>query len=52
MTNNVLNLIPTMQSISLVNHNLHSLKKKKPVKLAVDNIVGINLIKETTSFLG
>ena len=39
---------------SLVEHNVSSLKKKKkkPVKLAVENVVGISLIGATSSLLG
>lgn len=45
----ITNLITTAQGASLVSHNLRSLKKKKKnmLKMGVDNIVGVNLIKAT-----
>lgn len=50
----ILRLIPTMQSINLVEHNINLLKKKKKkiVKQGVDNIVGSFFIKETADFIG
>jgi len=45
----IANLIPTIQSIQLVDENLKTVKKKAKtedlVKTGVKNIVGINLIK-------
>jgi len=43
-------LIPTMQSVALVSHNLKVVKKKKKstedmVELGVGNIVGMEMIK-------
>jgi hypothetical protein len=55
MTNEILRLIPTIQSINLVEHNLNYLKKKKKkkiVNLGIDNIVGSFFIKETADFIG
>ena len=48
----IANLIPTMQSIALVEHNLKTVKKKEKkskdlIDLGVTNIVGVNLIKAT-----
>jgi hypothetical protein len=45
----LLKLIPTMQSISLLSDNYDFSKKKKKnlIKQGVKNIVGISLIKET-----
>ena len=48
--NNITGLIPTAMSLALVDENLHQLKKKKKKKitdLAVNNIVGVSLIKAT-----
>lgn len=49
MASKLLELIPTMQSISLLKSNIKDTKKKKfkPVKNAVKNIVGIEMIKFT-----
>ncbi len=47
----LLKIIPTLQSASLVSDNLDFFKKGKKkslVKRGVKNIVGISLIKETT----
>jgi len=46
----IANLIPTMQSLALVSHNLKVVKKKKKttkdmVELGVGNIVGTSMIK-------
>jgi len=46
----IANLIPTMQSVALVSHNLKKAKKKKQttkdmIDLGVGNIVGISMIK-------
>lgn len=45
----IVGLIPTIQSASLVSHNLKSMKKKQSTKdmidLGVTNIVGTSMIK-------
>ena len=46
----IANLIPTMQSIALVEHNLKKIKKKKKkasdmLELGVTNVVGVSMIK-------
>ena len=53
MTNEILKIIPTMQSVNLLEYNLNNLKKKKKklVKQGIDNIVGLEFIKETEDFL-
>jgi len=43
-------MIPTMQSLALVSHNLKVVKKKKQttkdmVELGVGNVVGVSMIK-------
>ena len=43
-------IIPTMQSVALVSHNLKTVKKKKTsakdmVGLGVTNVVGVSMIK-------
>lgn len=53
----ILKVIPTVQSAALVNHNLANFlrkrkKRKGMVGMAVDNIVGTALIKETAGFTG
>jgi hypothetical protein len=49
----LLQLIPTMQSVSLLSSNYSSLKKKKKnlLKQGVENIVGLNFIKATAESL-
>ena len=52
----ILKVIPTIQSASLVSHNVGFLKKKKKktkdfVSYGVDNIVGTALIQENSKFL-
>lgn len=46
---NIMNLIPTMQSVALVNENLKATKKKQTTKsmmgLGMKNIVGTSIIK-------
>jgi hypothetical protein len=51
--NEILKVIPTIQSIDLLNHNVKNLKKKKKnfVKTGVENIVGSQMISETAGFL-
>jgi len=49
----IANLIPTMQSIKLVDEDLKAMKKKSGVKemteLGVKNLVGVSLIRATSS---
>jgi hypothetical protein len=47
------NLIPTMMGVALLSDNIKEVKKKKPnvVKMGVENIVGLSLIKATSSSL-
>jgi len=47
MTSDLLKLIPTMQSISLLERNLPSKKKKDILSQGFENIVGLSLIKVT-----
>ncbi len=47
---NILNIIPTLQTVRLVKHNLKK-KKKGIVHLGVDNIVGTSLIKANADFI-
>ena len=52
----IANLIPTMQSVALVSENMKFVNKKKKnttdfVKNATKNIVGIELMKTTASFI-
>ena len=54
---NVLGIIPLAQSISLASHNVKFSKKKDKdaedfMKMGVKNIVGANLISETSNFTG
>ncbi len=49
MTSNITGLIPTMMAVGLVNENVKNLKKPKLVKMGVQNIVGLSLIKATAS---
>jgi len=48
-------IIPAIQSVKLVEHNLKSVKKKQSVKsmtkLGVENIVGTSLIKMTSDII-
>ena len=50
-------MIPTMQSLALVSHNLKVVKKKKKttkdmVELGVGNIVGTSMIKISAGMVG
>lgn len=49
-------LIPTMQSLSLVNENIKQSKKKNTtksmIKLGTKNILGTSLIKVNTDLIG
>ena len=53
MVNEILKIIPTMQSIELVGDHLNKKKKKKKgfIESATHDIVGISLINETSNFL-
>ena len=53
-TQSIAGLIPTGQSLALLSHNLPSKKKKKKgmTKMAVDNIVGLSLIRTTSQLAG
>lgn len=56
MTNNILGLIPVIQSTQLMGSNLELLKKRKKrtgdfIKQGVQNIVGAELISETSNFI-
>ena len=53
----ILKVIPTLQAASLVKHNVDVAKKKElktkdMVDLGVTNIVGTNLIKIESQFIG
>ena len=53
----IANLIPTMNSVALVSHNLKVVKKKKTsakdmVSLGATNIVGTSLIKAQADIIG
>ena len=47
MTNDLLKIVPTLQAVALLKENVKESQKKKPklMKMAVGNIVGVNLIK-------
>ncbi len=52
----IMNLIPTIQAVALVNENVKTVKKKKIkskslVKLGIKNIVGIEFIKLESSLI-
>jgi len=54
---NIMNLIPTIQSASLVGHNIKKLEKKEIktkdiIDLGVTNIVGTSLIKAEADLIG
>lgn len=55
MTNEILGLVPTMQSVALLSHNLPRKKKKGKKKgiigQGVENIVGISLIGVTAKMI-
>ena len=53
----IANLIPTIQSATLVSHNLKSLDKKKVktkdiLNLGMTNIVGLSLIQTEAQLIG
>lgn len=53
----IMNIVPMVQSASLVNENAKFLNKKKVktkdiVKLGMKNIVGVNLIKAESDIIG
>lgn len=52
----IVKLVPTLQSVGLVGHNVAYVKKKQKktkdiVKLGTDNIIGTSLIKANASFM-
>lgn len=54
---NIANLIPTIQSATLVSHNVEKLNKKRIstkdiLGLGVTNIVGASLIQQTAGITG
>lgn len=49
MANDLIKLVPTIMSISLLESNLKK-KKKGLLHQGIDNIVGASLIKETSDF--
>jgi len=54
---NILGIIPLAQSVALASHNIKFAKKKDKdaedfMKMGVGNIVGANLISETSKFTG
>ena len=52
-SDDVLKLVPTMQSLTLLADNMKGLKAKKfkPVKQGMKNIIGIELIRATAKTL-
>jgi hypothetical protein len=57
MTDALLKIIPTMQSVTLLDYNLKKMKKKKRkagdlIEQGVGNIIGVAMIKETADFIG
>ena len=53
----IANMIPTMQSLALISHNLKVVKKKKKttkdmIDLGVTNIVGTSMIKINADLIG
>lgn len=46
MVNEILKIIPTLQAVNLIKR-----KRKKPVKSAIEDIIGISLIKEESDFI-
>ena len=56
-TKTLMNLIPTIQSASLVSHNLKVVNKKKKttkdmIGLGMTNIIGTSLIKAEANLIG
>jgi hypothetical protein len=57
MTDALLKIIPTMQSVTLLDYNLKKMKKKKRkvgdlIEQGVGNIIGVSMINETANFIG
>lgn len=50
----IIGIVPTLQSAALLGANVKALKsrKQKPLKMAVGNLVGIELIKSTAQSAG
>ena len=53
----IANIIPTMQSLALVSHNVKVVKKKKKttediIGLGVGNVVGVSMIKLNADLIG
>jgi len=52
----IMNLIPTIESVKLIDSNLKDFKKKKTaknlLKSATKNIIGINLIQAEARIIG
>jgi len=48
----VIKLIPTLESLALVEDSIRNKKKRKPVRQASKIIVGTALIKETAKITG
>ena len=49
---NIARLIPTTQAVSILGNTLPKKKKKKIGRTAVETIVGLSLLKETSSLAG
>ena len=47
----IVGIVPTLHSYSLVRHNLKKRKKKRLVKLFGKNIVGTSLIRAESEFI-
>lgn len=57
MTTELLRLIPTLQSLSIVAENAKFVKKKNKttknfIDVGVGNMIGVALTKETADFIG
>lgn len=52
MANNILKLVPILQSSALVSDNFKFVKKKKKsfLKQGVKNVIALELIKETSNY--
>ena len=53
-TKEILKIIPTLQAAQILNENAKELKKKKPklVKTGVKSIIGIEMTKISSDFIG
>ncbi len=54
---NILGIVPLAQSLALASHNVKFVKKKDKdvedfMKMGVTNVVGANLMSETSKFTG